>query len=124
MVGCGGEGACDCSVGDSALGIHGSFLSREHQALRVDGLDAPSACRRIRRWRGLLQACVDVTHLAALHYRPRPHNPVIGAEFYDTHRIYCDAAFAAPHVSTDDRFRGPTSPSWRWSPPNPLPAAT
>src|ERR1700730_7401702 len=35
--------------------------------------------------------CVNVTHLAPLHYRPRPHNPVIGAKFYDPHRSYRDA---------------------------------
>ena len=32
---------------------------------------------------------------------PRPHNPVIGAESYDNHRIYYDTAFAAPHANTD-----------------------
>src|SRR6266478_4362694 len=35
----GGEGAGDCGVGDNVLGIHRSFLSREHRALRVDGIN-------------------------------------------------------------------------------------
>ena len=72
--------------------------------MRVDGIDAAFTIGLPKNPTMAGLVAIPAWTLRTSRYYitdPRPHNPVIGAEFYDNHRICCDTAFAAPHANTE-----------------------
>src|SRR5260370_16579590 len=112
MVGCGGFGAANAGAAIivRAAAKEPAIVAFAIVLLEFMGASFPGNIRRCgsTAWThhrfaeesddggACCNPCVDVTHLALLHYRPPPPNPVIGPEFYATPHIYFPSPFPPP----------------------------